>query len=225
LITLHKVTKIYDCGHYQVAAVKNIDLEVRKKHFVLIAGRSGSGKTTLLSLIGGLTRPTSGYILFEGSDIWALDDRSLSRMRNRRIGFIFQFASLIPTLTVNDNLKLAASFHEVDYDVGGRAKDLLALVGMSEKAEAYPNQLSGGQLKRVAIARALMNSPDLILADEPTGDLDEETEKEIVQILKKTNEDGATVVLVSHSPDIAPFATRRFRMSHGILTEEDEVVR
>ncbi len=219
MITLHEVTKTYDSGNHQVEAVKKTSLELRKSESLLVAGRSGSGKTTLLSLIGGLVRPTSGSVLFEGTDIWSLDDKSVSTLRNQRIGFIFQFPSLIPTLNIVDNLKLAASFHEVNYDVGERAKDLLTLVGMTEKAKTYPNQLSGGQQKRVAIARALMNKPDLILADEPTGDLDEETEKEIMRILEKINQDGAIVVLVSHSPDTVTFATRRFSLSDGVLAE------
>ena len=220
MLELRGVSKIYDCDGHQVTAVRNVDMEVKSNDFVLIAGRSGSGKTTLLSMMAGLTKPTTGNVIFEGTDIWTLDDKSTSEMRNRRIGFVFQYPSLIPTLNVTDNLKLAASFHGVNYDVGTRVRELLALAGMSEKAKAYPNQLSGGQMKRVAIARALMNSPDLILADEPTGDLDEETEKEIMGILRKTNENGASIVLVSHSPDIITFATRRFSMSNGSLTEE-----
>ena len=222
MLTLDGVTKTYESGQLQVTAVRNVDLEVRKADFILIAGRSGSGKTTLLSILGGLAKPTSGHIVLEGTDIWTLDDKALSAMRNRRIGFIFQFPSLIPTLNVNDNLRLAASFQRVNYDVGDRAKELLELVGMSEKIKSYPNQLSGGQLKRVAIARALMNSPELILADEPTGDLDEETEKEIMQILKKTNENRSAIVLVSHNPNIVTFATKRFRMSDGALTQEQD---
>jgi len=220
VLELRGVSKIYDCDGHQVTAVRNVDMEVKSNDFVLIAGRSGSGKTTLLSMMAGLTKPTTGNVIFEVTDIWTLGDKSMSEMRNRRIGFVFQYPSLIPTLNVTDNLKLAASFRDVNYDVGSRVKDLLALSGMSEKAKAYPNQLSGGQMKRVAIARALMNSPDLILADEPTGDLDEETEKEIMGILRKTNENGASIVLVSHSPDIITFATRRFSMSNGSLTEE-----
>ena len=220
MLTLRQVTKIYDAGDSQVTAVKNVDLEVNKADFVLIAGRSGSGKTTLLSLMGGLARPTSGSIVFEGTDIWTLDDVTLSEMRNRKIGFIFQFPSLIPTLNVGDNLRLAASFNEVNYDVASQTKNLLELVGMSDKARAYPSQLSGGQLKRVAIARALMNSPNLILADEPTGDLDEETEKDIMTILRKMNEDQTAIVLVSHNPDIVTSATRRFSMADGTLTEQ-----
>lgn len=213
------MTKTYNSSNHQVEALKKTTLELRKTESLLVAGRSGSGKTTLLSLIGGLVRPTSGSVLFEGTDIWSLDDKSLSALRNQRIGFIFQFPSLIPTLNIVDNLKLAASFHEFNYDVGERAKDLLTLVGMTEKAKTYPSQLSGGQQKRVAIARALMNNPDLILADEPTGDLDEETEKEIMKIFEKINQDGAIVVLVSHSPDIVTFATRRFSLSDGVLAE------
>jgi len=220
MLTLRQVTKTYDAGDSQVTAVKNVDLEVNKTDFVLIAGRSGSGKTTLLSLMGGLAKPTSGTIIFEGTDIWTLDDVTLSEMRNRKIGFIFQFPSLIPTLNVGDNLRLATSFNEVNYDITSRTKNLLELVDMSDKARAYPSQLSGGQLKRVAIARALMNSPNLILADEPTGDLDEETEKDIMTILRKMNEDQTAIVLVSHNPDIVTSATRRFSMTDGTLTEQ-----
>ena len=220
MLTLRQVTKTYDAGDSQVTAVKNVDLEVNKTDFVLIAGRSGSGKTTLLSLMGALARPTSGSIVFEGTDIWTLDDVTLSEMRNRKIGFIFQFPSLIPTLNVGDNLRLATSFNEVNYDITSRTKNLLELVDMSDKARAYPSQLSGGQLKRVAIARALMNSPNLILADEPTGDLDEETEKDIMTILRKMNEDQTAIVLVSHNPDIVTSATRRFSMADGTLTEQ-----
>ena len=217
MLSLEKVTKIYHGEGNEVVAVRDVDLEVQKKDFLLIAGRSGSGKTTLLSLIGALTRPTSGRVVLDGTDVWTLDDGKLSAMRNRRVGFMFQFPSLIPTMNVANNLRLAASFHDVDYDIDGRVKELICLVGLQDKARVYPNQLSGGQQRRVAIARALMNGPDLILADEPTGDLDEETEKEIMQILKKTNDEGAAVVLISHSPEIVKFAKRRFWMSDGAL--------
>lgn len=217
MLSLEKVTKIYHGEGNEVVAVRDVDLEVQNKDFLLIAGRSGSGKTTLLSLIGALTRPTSGRVVLDGTDVWTLDDGKLSAMRNRRVGFMFQFPSLIPTLNVTNNLRLAASFHDVDYDIDGRVKELISLVGLQDKARVYPNQLSGGQQRRVAIARALMNGPDLILADEPTGDLDEETEKEIMQILKKTNDEGAAVVLISHSPELVKFAKRRFWMSDGAL--------
>jgi len=222
LLSLDKVTKIYHGEGNEVVAVRDVDLDVQSKDFVLIAGRSGSGKTTLLSLIGGLTRPTSGRVVLDGTDMWTLDDGRLSAMRNRRVGFMFQFPSLITTLNVENNLKLAASFHDVDYDINGRVKELISLVGLSDKARVHPNQLSGGQQRRVAIARALMNGPDLILADEPTGDLDEETEKEIMQILKRTNDEGAAVVLISHSPDLVKFAKRRFLMSNGALIEKKD---
>jgi ABC-type lipoprotein export system ATPase subunit len=221
LLSLEKVTKIYHGEGNEVVAVRDVDLELQKKDFLLIAGRSGSGKTTLLSLIGALTRPTSGRVVLDGTDVWTLDDGKLSAMRNRRIGFMFQFPSLIPTLNVANNLRLAASFHDVDYDIDGRVKELISLVGLQDKARVYPNQLSGGQQRRVAIARALMNGPDLILADEPTGDLDEETEKEIMQILKKTNDEGAAVVLISHSPELVKFAKRRFWMSDGALIKRE----
>ncbi len=221
MLSLEKVTKIYHGEGNEVVAVRDVDLEVQNKDFLLIAGRSGSGKTTLLSLIGALTRPTSGRVVIDGTDVWTLDDGKLSAMRNRRVGFMFQFPSLIPTLNVTNNLRLAASFHDVDYDIEQRVKELISLVGLQDKARVYPNQLSGGQQRRVAIARALMNGPDLILADEPTGDLDEETEKEIMQILKKTNDEGAAVVLISHSPELVKFAKRRFWMSDGALIKRE----
>jgi ABC-type lipoprotein export system ATPase subunit len=219
MIELREVSKVYDLGKYKVTAVDNVTMHVGERDFVLVAGRSGCGKTTLLSLIAGLTRPTSGSVRFNDIDIWTLPDKAMSSMRNQKIGFIFQFPSLIPTLNVSENVKMAASFNPVNYDVDGRVKDLLDMVGMSEKDKAYPNQLSGGQQKRVSIARALMNSPMLVLADEPTGDLDEETEKEIMMIFKELNQNQSAIVLVSHNPDIVTFATRRYQMLNGSLTE------
>ena len=206
-------------GDYQVTAVNNVTIHVLKDDFILVAGRSGCGKTTLLSLMAGLTKPTSGSVKFDDIDVWTLSDQAMSTMRNQKIGFIFQFPSLIPTLNVTENVKLPATFNPADYDADARAKNLLDVVGMSEKARAYPNQLSGGQQKRVSIARALMNNPKLILADEPTGDLDEETEKEIMVILKDVNKNQSAVVLVSHNPNIVTFATRRFLMDNGSLTK------
>ncbi len=219
MIQLQEVSKIYHMGDYQVTAVNNVTIHVLENDFILVAGRSGCGKTTLLSLMAGLTKPTSGSVKFDDIDVWTLSDQAMSTMRNQKIGFIFQFPSLIPTLNVTENVKLPATFNPTDYDADGRAKNLLEVVGMSEKARAYPNQLSGGQQKRVSIARALMNNPQLILADEPTGDLDEETEKEIMVILKEVNKSQSAIVLVSHNPNIVTSATRRFLMDKGSLKE------
>lgn len=202
-----------------MTAVDGISLEVKAKEFILVTGRSGSGKTTLLSLMGGLTRPTSGRVLLEGLDIWKFDDRQLSQLRSKKIGFIFQFASLIPTLNVRDNLKLPTIFRKADFDTDRRSEELLEMVSLSHKIDAYPSQLSGGEQRRVALARSLMNSPDILLADEPTGDLDEETETDIMEALHRLNKEaGETVVMVTHNTELTRYSTKHLKMSHGKIT-------
>ncbi|MFC1753984.1 ABC transporter ATP-binding protein [Thermoproteota archaeon] len=215
MIRLENVNKIYQDGGMPVKAVEGVTLEVVVKDFMLLTGRSGSGKTTLLSLIGGLTRPTSGKIFFKDADIWNLDDKKLSRLRNKKIGFIFQFASLVPTLNVRDNLNLPTIFHKVDFNADKRCEDLLETVNLSHKINAYPSQLSGGEQRRVALARALMNNPNVLLADEPTGDLDEETENEVMDVLHRLNKSGMTIILVTHNMKLEKYATKHLKISHG----------
>lgn len=220
MIECRNLTKHYMADNQQVLAVDDVSLTIEAGDFVVILGHSGSGKTTLLSLIGGLTRPDKGTVLINGQDNWQQSDRSLSKMRNRITGFIFQFASLIPTLTALENILLPLSFGGQAADSRKYAEELLELVGLKEKANSFPSQLSGGQQRRIAIARAFVNRPQIILADEPTGDLDEETEKDILQIFKKFNGQGTTFIVVTHNVHLAATQTdsRVFSMSHGQLS-------
>ncbi len=215
------ITKTFSVDNAVIKAVDHVSLAIEQGEFLSIVGHSGSGKTTLLSIIGGIIRPTSGRVLFNGSDISTFNDESLSEYRNKNIGFMFQFASLLPILTSKENILLPGLF-----GMNGRpknpkkAEEYLEMVGIADKINAYPSQLSGGQQRRVAIARALINEPELILADEPTGDLDEETESEIMALFKKLNEDKKiTFILITHNLDLAARARRRIRMSQGQITE------
>jgi ABC-type lipoprotein export system ATPase subunit len=224
LIELRKVHKTYQSGELTINAVDGVDLDLETDEMIVIFGRSGSGKTTLLSLIGGLTKPTAGKVSINGTDIWALNDKELSIFRNQNIGFIFQFSSLIPTLNTLDNLRLPTIFNgkKRDLEKRERAEALLETVGLGDRMEAFPSQLSGGEQRRVAIARALINDPQVILADEPTGDLDEETEDEIIQILEQVNREGTGILMVTHNTELASVAKRAFRMARGNLVEISE---
>ena len=219
LICLENVCKHYQQGNEIVRAVDDVTLQILQGDFASITGRSGSGKTTLLSLIGGLTTPSDGRVEIFGEAMNGLDDEALSSLRANRIGFVFQFASLIPTLTALDNVRLPGLFgtHPVSPK---DAADLLAWVGLSDKLYNFPAELSGGQQTRVALARALTNHPSLLLADEPTGNLDVETEAEILTLLHDLNRDrGMTIILVTHNPDLAQHGTRHLVMQSGKLTE------
>ena len=221
MIELRDVKKIYKSGSLLVTAVDCPSLDVGDDQFIIIFGRSGSGKTTLLSLIGGLTKPTTGKILIDGIDIWTMNDRAISSFRNKNMGFVFQFPSLIPTLNATENLVLPTIL-DANKNGGasiGRARELLEAVGLKDRMEAYPSQLSGGEQRRIAIARALMNEPRIILADEPTGDLDEETEKDIINIFQEINRSGTGVFMVTHRHDLLATGHRCFRMAGGVITE------
>lgn len=213
------LNKIFSVGDTEIAAVDNVSLDIERGEFLSIVGHSGSGKTTLVSIIGGILRPTSGKVLLDGTDICSLNDNSLSEYRSKRIGFIFQFASLLPILTAKENVLLPSLFSpEVQLNSEKKAAEYLEMVGIGEKINSYPSQLSGGQQRRVAIARALVSSPDIILADEPTGDLDEETEAEIMDLFKKINEEEkVTIILITHNLELAGRAQKQLRMSHGSL--------
>ena len=220
LIVLENVSKDFRVGHDTIPAVRNATLAVARGTFVSIVGHSGSGKTTLLSLIGGMVTPSSGRVLFNSEDITAWTGDALSEYRCEKVGFMFQSASLLPILTAKENLLLPAAFRprRPPDGIEQRAEELLRAVGLSEKANAYPSQLSGGQQRRVAIARAFMNMPELILADEPTGDLDEETESEMMQFFQRMNaEHGTTFIMVTHNSDLASRASQRLRMHQGKL--------
>ena len=220
-IGCRNLVKHYSADGADVSAVEQVNLSVARGDFVVILGHSGSGKTTLLSLIGGLTAPDSGEVVVDGVENWHQGDNALSAMRNRKIGFIFQFASLIPSLTVLENILLPLAFGESVQAGREQALEMLALVGLADKANSFPAQLSGGQQRRVAIARAFINNPQVILADEPTGDLDEETEREILTLFRKYNEQGTTFLVVTHNNDLAATQAnpRIFTMRQGVLEE------
>ncbi len=219
MIELKSLSKHYRLsGDVLVKAVDNLSLTIEDDEFAMIVGRSGSGKTTLLSLIGGLTKPTKGSVRVDGVDLWSLNDANQSRFRAEKIGFVFQIPSLLPTLNVLDNVKLPTMFSREHDNVGERALALLKMVGLSEKAHAYPSQLSVGQQKRVALARALINGPKIVLADEPTSDLDKATELEIMSLIKKVHGEGhRTLVMVTHNLDLVNYATQVRTMENGVL--------
>lgn len=220
-IEIIEITKIYTVGDININAVDNVSLKIEKGDFLSIVGHSGSGKTTLISIIGGIIKPTSGRVIFEGADICSFDDDGLSGYRNKKIGFMFQFASLLPILNVKENVLLPGLFSQGERASNGKkADEYLNVVGLKDKVNVYPSQLSGGQQRRVAIARALMNEPEVILADEPTGDLDEETEAEIMELFKRLNrEKRVTFIFITHNSDLARQAQRQFRMSHGVISQ------
>jgi putative ABC transport system ATP-binding protein/lipoprotein-releasing system ATP-binding protein len=216
MIELKRLSKSYAVSGSVIRALKPTDLTIRKGEFVSILGHSGSGKSTLLSLIGGIARPDEGAVIVAGKDIREYGDAGLSRMRNQVFGFVYQFASLIPTLTATENVLLPTVF-------GGKqaradAERLLGEVGLGDKADRYPAELSGGEQQRVAIARAFIREPEVILADEPTGELDEETEVEIMSFFERVNQErNVTVIMVTHSSDLALRAGTRLRMKQGVV--------
>jgi putative ABC transport system ATP-binding protein/lipoprotein-releasing system ATP-binding protein len=219
MITLNEVTKTYPLGKgNSVSALHGVSLKIQKGEFMIIVGRSGSGKTTLLNLAAGLTRPTSGKILLDGTDIWNLTDQQQSHVRSQKFGFVFQFPSLLPALTVQDNVILPTVFglKEKAVPVHERAIQLLKKVGLEDKVEAYPRQLSAGQQQRVVIARALMNQPQLLLADEPTSNLDEKTELEIMDLFRELHKSmGITIMMVTHTRQLVSYGTRAVEMAEG----------
>ncbi len=216
MIELKDLSKTYRVAGTVIKAVMPLDLTIQQGEFVSIVGHSGSGKSTFLSLVGGIARPDTGTVSVDGVNIWAYNDRDLSKLRNDKYGFVYQFASLIPTLTATENVLLPTVFGG-DKTVED-ARELLKLVGLGDKTERYPSELSGGEQQRVAIARAFIHDPEIILADEPTGDLDEETEAEIMSFFEKTNrEKKVTMIMVTHSSEIALRAPSRLRMKNGVL--------
>ena len=217
MIEVSGVTKAFGSSNSVINAVDNAHFSVRAGEFILILGRSGSGKSTLLGMISGLIRPSSGTVHMNGQDISTLPDDRLSSLRAKEIGFIFQFSGLIPTVTSIENVMIPSLFNKNDGDPRIRALELLKKVGMEDRQDAYPCTLSSGEMKRVAIARALMNNPSLLLADEPTGDLDVDTEIEIMDLFKQLHTEGLTIVMVTHNPDLESYATRTCGMNKGRL--------
>jgi putative ABC transport system ATP-binding protein/lipoprotein-releasing system ATP-binding protein len=225
LIKLDNVSKVYILNRdNRVEAVRAISLEIAQGEFLVITGRSGSGKTTLLNLAAGLTRPTSGQVWFDNTDLWSLPDRQQSLLRNRKIGFVFQFPSLLPALNTLENVALPTVFSTNHSKEGAyqRAAELLQMLGLGDKQFAYPRQLSAGQQQRVVIARALFHQPEVLLADEPTSDLDEQTELEIMDLFQNIHsKTGVTIVLVTHSTQLVRYGTRALRMASGCFLDGD----
>ena len=220
MLSCRNVRKIYRTDRGSVEAVRGIDLEVPAGQFATVIGRSGSGKSSLLAMAGGLSRPESGTILVDGTDIWSLGENALARFRNRHIGYVFQFASLLPTLRAIDNVALPALLDPgtATTDIYVRAASLLTDVGLGEHLDAYPSEMSAGEQRRAAIARALINAPPLLLADEPTSDLDEQTEREIMAELRRlTRESGTTLVLVTHNLALAAEAAQIVQIADGMI--------
>ena len=222
MILVNGVTKSFGTGIAEVRAVDNVNLTVQPGEFVMILGRSGSGKSTFLGMLAGLIRPTTGTVRIRESEIGNLTEDQAAEVRAKEIGFVFQFSGLIPTITALENVMLPTLFCPDGPGSRSRAVDLLKKVGLSDRESAYPRTLSSGEMKRVAIARALINGPSLLIADEPTGDLDVDTEIEIMDLFRDLNREGTTIVMVTHNPDLVPYATQIFGMVKGKLVKNPE---
>lgn len=218
VIELHDVHRTYVMGHEAVHALAGVTLSLRAGEFWAIMGASGSGKSTLLNLLGCLDRPTAGAYLFDGEDVGSKDDDGLSELRLRRIGFIFQSFHLIPQLSVRENIELPLYYQGLPAHESARQAEALAeRVGLQDRLTHRPTELSGGQQQRVAIARALANQPRVLLADEPTGNLDSQTSSQIMEFLAELNQQGVTIAMVTHELDIAEYAQTRLHMRDGVV--------
>jgi len=221
VITLEGITKVYLAGEVEVAALKGISLHIPEGEFVAIMGPSGSGKSTLMNLIGCLDQPSSGRYILDGYDVSALTDDQLAWIRNRKIGFVFQSYNLIPRASAVHNVEMPLIYAGDNQQRRERAMAALESVGLLQRASHLPNELSGGQQQRVAVARALVTDPAILLADEPTGNLDSESSVEIMKLLRELNQQGRTIVLITHEPDIAAFAQRVVRLRDGVIVSDE----
>jgi len=223
LVRLVDVHKTYRTGEMEVPAVRGVSIEIKCGEFVALMGASGSGKSTLMNILGCLDRPTTGHYILDGADVSGLDRDQLADIRNRKIGFVFQNFNLLSRTSTRENveLPLVYSAHQLtNAEFRERADRVLASVGLTGREDHYPSQLSGGQQQRVAIARALINQPEVLLADEPTGNLDSRTSVEIMAIFQQLNERGITVIMVTHEPDIAAYAKRNVMMRDGVILDD-----
>jgi len=222
MIHLEKISRIYEVGNQVIHALDAIDLDIAAGEFVAIMGRSGSGKSTLLNMLGCMDRPDKGEYFLDKNKISDMDDDELSAVRNRYMGFVFQSFHLLPRLTTLENVLLPRRYHSEGLRDQDREKaaEILAKVDLEDRTEHKPNELSGGQRQRVAIARALINDPKVLLADEPTGNLDSRTSDAIMTLLKQLNEDGQTIVMVTHEPEIADNAQRKIFMRDGKILQD-----
>ncbi|MDF2594821.1 MAG: transporter ATP-binding protein [Clostridia bacterium] len=224
MIDIQKVNKIYRNGKLELQALFNIDFNVQKEEFVSIMGASGSGKTTFLHILGCLDHATSGTYILDGVNVSEIKDTEYAKIRNQKIGFVFQAFNLLPKLTIVENVELPMMYGGVKpKERRERALDALIRVGLGNRIKHTPNEISGGQKQRVAIARALVNNPSIILADEPTGNLDSKSSVEIMNIFQGLNNEGVTIVMVTHEPDIAQYTKRKVVFRDGIIIEDTPI--
>src|SRR5467141_3190942 len=222
VIQIEDVHKYYELGETRVHALRGVSVEIARGEFVTIMGASGSGKSTFMNILGCLDKPSTGRYLLEGVEVSSLSKKELAAIRNRKIGFVFQGFNLLSRTTALENVELPTLYARVSKAEGlQRSNEALDLVGLGDRKLHYPSQLSGGQQQRVAIARALVNRPAILLADEPTGNLDSRTSVEIMDIFQKLNDEGLTIVLVTHEPDIAQFAKRSIQFRDGKIRRDD----
>lgn len=223
LIRFDNIYKIYEMGNQQVKALNDVSVSFEKGSFWAIMGASGSGKSTMMNILGCLDRPTSGQYFLEDRDVSILNDDSLSDIRLKYVGFVFQSFNLIPQLTVLRNIELPLYYLGLDAQQSSkRATEIAIKVGLGDRLNHRPTELSGGQMQRVAIARALAGEPHIILADEPTGNLDSSTGKQIMELLAELNAEGKTIIMVTHEPDIAAYATKQLHMKDGFIDSIEE---
>ncbi len=226
VVRLADVHKTYHTGDVDVHAVRGVSLEIRRGEFVALMGASGSGKSTLMNILGCLDRPTSGSYLLDDADVSVLDRDQLADIRNHKLGFVFQSFNLLPRTSARENVELPLLYGTrslTNVQLRQKADAVLASVGLAGREDHHPSQLSGGQQQRVAIARALVNDPEVVLADEPTGNLDSRTSIEIMGIFQQLNDHGITIIMVTHEADIASFARRNVVMRDGVILKDFEV--
>jgi putative ABC transport system ATP-binding protein len=225
VVKIQELHKIYESGEVPVHAVRGVSLDIQRGEFVALMGASGSGKSTLMNMLGCLDRPTRGTYLLDGIDISKLDKNELADLRNQKLGFVFQGFNLLSRTTALENVELPMLYgrhrNVSSREIKERALHCLDIVGLSQRADHFPNQLSGGQQQRVAIARALVNSPQVLLADEPTGNLDSKTSVEVMGVFQKLNEQGITIVMVTHELDIASYTKRNLILRDGVVVRDE----
>jgi len=221
IVVCRNVTREYHTGDVTVQALRGLTLEIPQGEFVILLGPSGSGKSTAVNLIGGLDNPTSGQVMVQGEDISGYNAKRMTEFRRRKLGFVFQFYNLIPTLTAGENVEFALQLVSSG-DTKARARELMSLVGLGDRIDHFPSQMSGGQQQRVAIARALANRPPLLLCDEPTGNLDVVTSQQVLQVLQNVQKiEGSTVLLITHNMSIPPMADRVVYIKDGVVDHVD----
>lgn len=225
VVKIENLHKIYDSGEVPVHAVRGVSLDIHKGEFVALMGASGSGKSTLMNMLGCLDRPTKGSYLLDGVDVSKLDRNALADIRNQKLGFVFQGFNLLSRTTALENTELPMMYGQrrSPKDMRERALKCLDIVGLANRADHFPNQLSGGQQQRVAIARALVNEPQILLADEPTGNLDSKTSIEVMGVFQALNEQGITIVMVTHELDIARYCRRNLILRDGVIVRDEPV--